>query len=129
MMRFLRRFRRAAGEYFFSGGGAEYTEAPVSGERRRCLFFRHLHFPRKYSFTPCSASPQGTNEGNFREIIVVQTGNVLLVRAGDCLLRLHDLNRIGDARTKAIARLCERLIRQIDIAASQPSPALPKTAG
>ena len=30
-MRFLRRLRRSAGEYFFSGGSSEYTEAPVSG--------------------------------------------------------------------------------------------------
>ena len=37
--------------------------------------------------------------------------------AGDGLLRLHDFHRIGDTRAETIARLGQRLFRQIDVAA------------
>src|SRR5579864_9236434 len=116
MMRFLLRLRRAAGEYFPSTAGARFAEGSVPGIAVGA-FSSAILFSWEILFHALLAGAQGTNERNFREIIVVQTGNVLFVRAGDRLLRLHDLYRIGDARRKAIAGLRERLVGQIDIAA------------
>src|SRR5579862_8436522 len=47
-------------------------------------------------------------QGNSREIIIVETRDVLLVSAGDELLGLNDLDRVGDAGGEAVARLSER---------------------
>src|SRR5207237_9480314 len=62
------------------------------------------------------SNAQGANQKNFREIIVVETRYVLLVRTGDCFLRLHHFNGICHARAEAVARLHEGLIRQVNIA-------------
>src|SRR5436853_2932757 len=114
MMRFLRRFRRASGEYLLSGAGAEF--AAVS-EAEEDAISSAILFSWEVFLHALLASTQGANEGNFREIIAVQTGDVLLVRAGNRLLRLHDLYRVSNAGGEAVARLCERLIGQIDVAA------------
>src|SRR5215471_7274588 len=58
MMRFLRRLRRSAGEYFFSGGSSEYTEAPVSGCEGDAFSSAMFYCPGKYRFTPGSPAPR-----------------------------------------------------------------------
>ena len=60
---------------------------------------------------------QSTGQGNFRVIIVVETRDVLFVGAGHGLLRLHHFNRVGDTRAKTVARLGQRRLRQVDVAA------------
>src|ERR1700758_4193816 len=114
-MRFLRRLRRCSGEYFFSGGGVEYTDAPPSCAEDDDFSSAMLFSLEVFLHGPLAAT-QGTNKRNLREVVAVQTGNVLLVCAGDCLLRLHDLYCVCNPRTEAISGLCQCLIRQVDAA-------------
>src|ERR1700751_4377026 len=116
MMIFLRRLRRSAGEYFFSGGGVEYTDAPPSCAEED-EFSSAMLFSLEVFLHALLAITQGTNKGNLREVVAVQTRNVLLVCAGDRLLRLHDLYRVCDSRTEPIPGLGQCLIGQVDVAA------------
>ena len=61
--------------------------------------------------------PRARTREIFAIIVVVETGDVLLVRARDGLLRLHHFHGIGDTRAETIARLSQRLFRQINVAA------------
>lgn len=63
------------------------------------------------------SNAQSANQRYFRVIIVVETRYVLFVRARDGLFRLHHFHGIGDTRTETIARLNQRLLRQVNVAA------------
>ena len=67
--------------------------------------------------TPCFGDAESANQRNFCVIIVVETRDVLFVRTRDRLLRLHYLHGIGDTRAETIARLSQRLFRQVNVAA------------
>jgi hypothetical protein len=51
---------------------------------------------------------------DFGKIVGIETLDITLVSAGNGLLRLHDLQVVGNARSESILRLCERLFRQVD---------------
>src|SRR5215469_3793339 len=111
--RLRRRFRRAVGEYFFSVGTAELAElSETAGD----AFSFAILFSWEELLHARLTSTQGTNQRDFCEIIVVQTRNVLLMRAGNCLLRLYDLYCVGNAGGEAIAVLGKCLVSQINIA-------------
>ncbi len=60
----------------------------------------------------------GISQFDFREIVSIKTFDVVLVGAGDGLLRLHDFQIICHSGGKAVLRLSERLFRQFDRATS-----------
>ena len=128
MMRFLRRFRRASGEYFSLGGGVGIRRSDRHAGAKKTSFSSAMLFSWKIFLYALSASAHGPDEGNFREIILVQTGNVLLMRAGYCLLRLDNLYCVGNACTEAILRLCQASDRPNRCCCAQPSLAPRKTA-
>src|SRR5581483_4023753 len=80
------------------------------GFRRPCLFSWEELLNTLLAGTECA------DQRNLREIVLVQTGNVLLVRAGYRLLRLHDLDCVSDTRIEAVPRLRQGLVGQIDVA-------------
>lgn len=55
-------------------------------------------------------------EGNLSQIERVKTGNVGLVRRGNCFLRLDDLEIIGDACFEPVLRLRQGFVGKIDVA-------------
>jgi hypothetical protein len=61
MMMFLRRFRRASGENFFSEDGTESTEVPVE-EGMGAAFSFAILFSRKVLLHALNSSTQGANE-------------------------------------------------------------------
>src|SRR5258706_10606494 len=64
----------------------------------------------------CPARSDGPRERYLRDVVRIDARDQTLVRAGDRLLRLHNLNVIGYAGREAILRLGQRLIGEIEIA-------------
>src|SRR6202050_4649455 len=60
----------------------------------------------------------GPRQSDLRVVIIVESGNIVFVRAGDGFLRLDNLHRVGNSRGKTIARLQQALICQSNIALS-----------
>ena len=91
--------------------GKSYTPAAQRKRRRNLVILvvavvlvaSGLFLWRYFSSYESTDDAQGSNQGNFRKIIVVKTRYVLLMSAGDGFLRLHHFNRICDACAKAIA--------------------------
>src|SRR5215813_5427857 len=88
MIRFLRRLRRASGEYFRSGGGARTGGVSETG---RDAFSSAILFSWEILLHSALTGAHSANERNLREIVLIQTGDVLLMGVGNRLLRLHDL--------------------------------------
>src|SRR5208282_225292 len=101
--------------------GQYSSRPPTARDRLAVLWLRQV--PNWVaSRPPCSLSfeifldallrgAKSASEGNFCEIVAVETGDVLFMGAGDGLLRLHDFDCIGDAGRETIARLEQRLFR------------------
>src|SRR5215468_6401199 len=89
MIRFLRRLRRASGEYFRSGGGAPTGGVPATGGD---AFSSAILFSWEILLQSALTGAHSANERNLREIVFIQTGNILLVRVRQCFLRLDDFH-------------------------------------
>src|SRR6202050_2060511 len=60
----------------------------------------------------------GPRQSDLRVVIIVESGNIVFVRARDGFLRLDNLHRVGNSRGETIARLQQALICQSNIALS-----------
>src|SRR5262249_22334041 len=63
----------------------------------------------------CSRNAQGPGELQFRQIVAVQTGDVMIIRARQGLLGLHDFDSVRDTRAETFLGAREILIGKFDI--------------
>src|SRR5262249_54231680 len=63
----------------------------------------------------CSRNAQGPGELQFRQIVAVQTGDVLIIRARQGLLGLHDFDAVRDTRAETFLGARKILIGKFDI--------------
>src|SRR5262249_53943735 len=65
-----------------------------------------------------SCDSQSAGERELGRIVAIHTGDVLIVRACQRLLGLHDLHAVCDTRSEAILGTSKVLVCEIDVAAS-----------
>src|SRR5579862_3675774 len=75
------------------------------------LLCRHL-VPSEILAKTTSCHTEGTSERQFCEIVAVEAGDVLVVGAGQGLLRLHHLDAVGDACRKAFLGTSDGVVGQ-----------------
>src|SRR5271168_3734634 len=78
------------------------------------LLCRHLASSEILAKTD-SCNTEGTSERQFCEIVAVEAGDVLVVGAGQGLLRLHDFDAVGDACRKAVLGTSDVVVGQAQI--------------
>src|ERR1700761_6098698 len=62
-----------------------------------------------------SCNAEGASERQFCEIVAIEAGNVLVVGAGQGLLRLHHLDAVGYACRKALLRMSDVVVGEANI--------------
>src|ERR1700691_5422818 len=75
------------------------------------LLCRHLVSSEILAKT-ASCNTEGTSERQFCEIVAIEAGDVLVVRAGQGLLGLHHLDAVGDACRKAFLGTSDVVVGQ-----------------
>src|SRR5271155_5859883 len=78
------------------------------------LLCRHLTSSEILAKT-ASCNAEGTSECQFCEIVAIEAGNVLVVGAGQGLLRLHHFDAVGDACRKAVLGTSDIVVGQAHI--------------
>ena len=73
------------------------------GDGSVCPF--HTLLPSQIFANALFGTAQGAGKGNFGQIVKIQTGNQILVRGSDRLLRLDDFQVVGDPGRETIAGL------------------------
>src|SRR5215471_815448 len=93
-----------------------FSEA-VSGTGGAAVFCSAILVPFEVRLHTFFGDANGARERDLCEVVVIETGDVLLVGGGDQLLRLYHLDGVGYTCAETVASLRESLFGQIDITA------------